>query len=485
MEEKKVFKFLRTFGKRQLNRFEDYVNSPYFNKSEELCFIYEVVKKYVLSSDKKNFQQYLSRQFPVGKKPISSTNLDKYLSRIFQLALDFVAMERYKNDAFLKSSLLMEYLIKVDELGMFQKTYSKAKNVLSKEKISFKNYRRYFLLEELNFVNAQHQNNRVTKNNLQLLTDLLDKYYLAHKFNLEVFKLSYKTETNAEYKFHILSKLIDLLPKTEFNKDVLVSIWFKVCNILYGDIGVEKKEYLSELQKALNEHGEVIDDEMVFNLSIIIQNFARTIYKNNGEYYSFLFNLYKNQIKTASIYLDEKILDAVFKNIVEVCININELDWVERFIKDHSNKIEPENIAFDITNYSLARVYFYKGNYNKTQNIIANLHFKDVYYKMSLKKLELMLYFELGEYIYLDSLIKAFRVALTPERNENLINSSRLIYKKFITYLTKLSKLYRSHSKINESKIIELENNINKTNLIDKRWLLEKLNSLKSEKILT
>jgi len=478
MEDRKVFKFLGTFSRRQLNRFEDYVNSPYFNKSEEICSIYLIAKKFVLSNSNKNYYDYFKSHFSKDKKNITQKNLDKFLSRINLFALDFVGMEKLKEKEFLKNSLVMEYFFEGDELRLFDKIYKKAKNKLNYQKKSFENYRNQFIIEELRATYAGRYNNRNDKHNLQQLTDLLDKYYLSRKFNLEVHKISFKNETNANYQFYFLSELIQLFPKTKFIDDVLVSIWFQICTILFGDGFSDKKEYLKNLQTIIDENIEILNKKMVFNLIIIIQNYARFVYIEDKEYFSFLFNLYKSQIENKSIYLNDKIPAELFNNIVTVCINKNELIWAEQFISTNADKINPGNISFEITNYNLARVNFHKGEYLKTRDVIVNLNFKDVYHKIALKKLELMLYFELKEFYLLESSVNAFRVSLTPERNGVLVASIRNRYKEFINVFTKILRLYQPESGSSRAKALDLRNSLINSNINEKLWLISKLEQL-------
>jgi len=333
VEERKVFKFLSTFSKRQLNRFEDYVNSPYFNKSEELCFVYVITKKYVLSSNNKNYFDYFQKELTKDKKETTQKNLDKYLSRIYLLALNFVVQEKLKEKEFLKKSLLMEHLIDWDELGMFDKVYQKSKIALGKEKLSYTNLMNRYLLERQKAdylsVNAT---NREGKQNLQETSDSLDQFYLAQKYNLEILKLSMETVLKLEYNYYLIEN-INVLIKEDYPKNELLKLQYQIFNIISNDENLTQNR-LSSICDNLLEIASLLEEHIAYNIGQFLRNCIRRVFNlKNEAFYKYCFQLNNKLLEKGLLFYQNNIFASTFKNAIDEALNINELDWCEQFLK--------------------------------------------------------------------------------------------------------------------------------------------------------
>ncbi len=472
MENRKVFKFLKTLSKRQLNHCEDYVNSPYFNKSEELCFIYTICKKYVLSNSNKNYYNYFESHFSKEKKTISQKNLDKYLSRIYLLALDFVGQEKLKEKEFLKSSLLMEHLIDGDELNLFDKIYGKAKAELSKEKLSFDNLTNKYLLQRLNADYESIKNeDKINKSNLQQTADTLDDFYLCQKYYLELAKKNIENITNQKFDYHLIDPIDENIKTGQINKNVLLNLLVNIYRFK-SSINPTLVEFES-IKNIVIKNKNQINDDLCYNLVILLKNMLYRVFKGkNKTYTKYIFTLYRQFLENGLFFHKGKMYLSVFKGVVDLGILNDELEWTKNFVKEHSMKLTPKNISIDMKNYALARLEFYEGNYELAQNYISEANFVGVNFKLALLRLEIMIYFELKEYVYLESLIKKFRVAIIPKRSKQLSEIHRELNKTFINWISKLIKIKTNANKVNLNGI---ENEFEPIAVPNKLWLSKKI----------
>jgi len=476
LEDKKVFKFLHTFNKRQLNRFEDYLNSPYFNKSEELCFIYGVAKKYVSSSSPKDFAEYLKKHQPTNKKLISTTNLDKYLSRIFQFALDFVCMEKLKDKAFLKSSLLMEHLIDGDELGMFDKVYKKTKADLEKEKLSNQNLYNKFALEKqkANYLSINNSE-RKGGQNLQEFSDSLDQFYLTQKYDVETLKIARQNIIQLNYNYHFIENLNFILKDSKNPQNELLQIQNRIYNLITGNEQISLSSLNNFCQSLLNI-ADKLEDHIAYNMGQFIRNNMNKAFQLKDEaYYKYCFNVNNKLLAKGLLHYKGHVFAPTFKNVIDVALYINELDWCKNFVYKYQQYIIPKRLRLDIANYANAKMKFYAGNLEDSRKFIQTTQFRDIYYKFSVRKLELMIYYELGEYLYLNSLINSFKVALTPLRSSYVQKNEENANKKFLYFISKLIKSKEVNSNFKDQYLINLTNEINNNSVTDKFWFLKKI----------
>jgi len=476
MDDRKIFKFLKTLSKRQLNSFEDYVSSPYFNKSEELCFVYVISKKFVLSDTNKNYFDYFKKEFIKAKKVITQKNLDKFLSRIYLLALDFVSQEKLKEKEFLKSSLLMEHLIDRDELSMFEKIYKKAKTTINKQKLSYINLMQKYLLEsrKADYL-SKNATSRKEKQNLQEVSDALDQFYVTEKYNLEILKLSMREINNYEYKSYFIEEINRSINQEFTSSNFLLNLSQLSYNFIKANTE-EKKKIFDTILKKLLERTDELEEYVVYNMGQFLRNQVWRVFQIKDEvYYKYCFKLNKKLLLKGILHYKGNLFASTYKNLVDVAISINELDWCEKFVLKYSKKIAPKKIGMDISNYANARIKFYSGNLEEARSFIQTLQFNDIYYKFAVRRLEIMIYYELKEYLYLESLINSFRVALTPNRINYLKKEIQDINKKFLNYM---SKLLKSKQMPRIDKNIFLENlliEINNDTLLHQSWFMKKI----------
>ena len=94
-------------------------------------------------------------------------------------------------------------------------------------------------------------------------------------------------------------------------------------------------------------------------------------------------------------------------------------------------------------------------------------------YALSAKQLLVRTYFELGEYLVLDSLIDSFKIYL--RRNKQISKTQKQEYLNFLSFVKNLTVL----NPRDRQKIQKLNSRIEKaSSVMPKKWLLEKIEAL-------
>jgi len=106
---------------------------------------------------------------------------------------------------------------------------------------------------------------------------------------------------------------------------------------------------------------------------------------------------------------------------------------------------------------------------------VQTLKFKDIYYKFALRRLEIMVYYELEEFLYLESLINSFRVALTPGRLTQLKKEKKEVNNKFLYYINKLLKIYQRPKGEKIENLNQLLHEVNNDAIVDQLWYSKKI----------
>jgi hypothetical protein len=167
---------------------------------------------------------------------------------------------------------------------------------------------------------------------------------------------------------------------------------------------------------------------------------------------------------------------AQFSNVITVALSLHEYDFVERFILEHGDYL-PEESMEDYICYSLARLAFFRGQHEKTLNLLLKLKLNDTDIKLGARCLQLKAYFELGEYHVLTNQLATFKIYV--HRLTGLNETHREMHVNFVNTFGRLLKTAQGGS---IKSVKKLEKYVTSQDaLIDKAWFIEKCNSLEKQ----
>jgi hypothetical protein len=145
---------------------------------------------------------------------------------------------------------------------------------------------------------------------------------------------------------------------------------------------------------------------------------------------------------------------------------------VETFIETYTAYL-PSNIRENARTFNLASLHFHQKKFRQVISLIRDVEYSDLVYALSAKQLLVRTYFELGEYIVLDSLIDSFKIFL--RRNKQISKTQKMEYLNFLSFVKSLTVL----NPWDHQKIKNLSSRIEKaSSLMPKKWLLEKIEAL-------
>jgi tetratricopeptide (TPR) repeat protein len=167
----------------------------------------------------------------------------------------------------------------------------------------------------------------------------------------------------------------------------------------------------------------------------------------------------------------------LFRNILFHGLRLKEYGWVNDFIDTYSPRVHP-NDKENILNYGLAYLNFNIGNYEKAQDYLNKIEQSFFVFKVDVKNLMLMIYYELGYTEEGLSLIKSYREFI--RRNKLLSRERQKRYHNFAKCLEKLIRYRAGTIKTNPGLI---KRKLMKNNLVAfKDWLFEKIDVLQTSR---
>ena len=461
----KAIEILKTFSKDEIKRFDDFLCSPFYNKSKKLVNFYRALIKFhpgfdSAFLDEKSLSKKISPDLEFNKLTINRLFFDlHHCAEEFLMILNFKESYHESQD-FLRDEFFKRRLYKSVEDNIKQ-----AKSRLdSYPEICADYYINMFHLHtDINNhkkITIPHSNEVNIKSRLNNLSERAK--HTSYFFATEMIRM-YEN-------FMTFDKSYDIAKESEFINSVFEKIDFEeLLKLLITHSGGKRHEsYLISYLKMLMAFSNIENEKFYFEYkSTLIQNikflsinekrfhFGRLIRycmikRERGDQYNKfnfeLFNVYefilKNENYKSSI--KQYFPPEFFRSILFHSLRLKKYKWTIEFIKKHIKLLDPARKK-NMYHYSMALYYFHRKMYKDSMSNLNKIIFQEFLYKLDYKSMMLIIYFEMEQYESALSLIDSYNHFIA--KDSTLSISVRKRQKRFINLINNLIQFKTSAKK--------------------------------------
>ncbi|CAN5124504.1 hypothetical protein BH09BAC1_BH09BAC1_10930 [soil metagenome] len=439
MEQSKLVDLLKTFGTKELREFNEFVQSPFFNKNIELISFYEHLRSLapVFQPVRLEREAVFNALYP--DKPYDDKQLNYLNNFLLKLAEQYIAYRRFSQNDLLERYQLLESYNQRNLDKHYQFVYGQTIKQL--EELPNRNHEFYHLQYALADISNRHflkQQIRRYDDRLQLAADNLDQYYLAAKLKYSCEMLDRKMSIAAEYEVRFADVVRQLVEANVGLQTPPIAIYHTILNML---LDMDNTTYFNKLVELTEQHkGHFPLDELKDLYSYAINYCIRRVNKGAPEFLKELFELYLKSLDAGTLMDGGYLSPWAYKNLIGVGLRLKKFDWTEDFIREYNAKLAPEFQA-NALHYNLAELYYYKQDHSKALTHLNKVEFSDIYYNLDTKKMMLKIYFELDEIDALLSLLASFKMFL--KRTKLISSGNKVAYLNFVQALTLLARKER------------------------------------------
>lgn len=472
MRETKVYLVLEKLSNRERGRCLKFVQSPYFNKNQELIDLFQLIHKDLNSSRTKAFTKEKVWKKIQANTPYDDVRFRKYLSDLLKLVEQFLAQEQFEKDKYQKSIYELEAVIdkKIDRL------YSGMRRFVRKipQNTTYRNSKYYYYLLEasklLHDLETEVEQKKKISTDFTQLSRALDIYYFAEKLRINYDATIWKRidgSLNANIKF--IDQINEFMHQEAEMLDPPVRMYQTINQLSKHP---EEDQIYFEYKKQLDENIHFFPPyEAIAIYSAGINHCIRKINTGDSNYLDELYSLYIGYANSTVEYSNE-LSQWDFNNIITVALRSGKFDQVDQFIQEYGSFID-ERYRDNAVSYNLANLRFYQKDYSKVIEILRNVEYDDAFYNMNSKTMLIRTYYESDQYEPLIYLLESFRVYIN--RNKNIPDSRKVLFKNLIRFTKRLVNL-TPNSKVELNKLkAEITS---KKNTLIRSWLLEKIEEL-------
>jgi hypothetical protein len=455
------------------NRFRKYLLSPYLNDQPDLVPLFDALDQSLREQSAlvQHKQQLWKRLYP--RESFNDAQLRRMSSDLGQLCLDFLAAEARKENPLAKALDLQRLLDKPElrkHLAGVERQIQKLLSELSEH--SSEHYHACFNIQHQIFTRAAKTITTTGYADKLLSADrYLEYFYLTQKLKYFVNWLLYTRSRASEKELLLSAQVLESIQQPEFQQLPLLAIYEKIVQCLSEQ---ENDEHYKTLLETIENKGHALSPGDLRECYQIAQNYcAIKINQGKREYYREMFDIFKKIIQKDILLESGNLSEGLFKNIVTVGLGVGEYAWVQSFIETYTPFL-PSDIRENARTFNLASLHFHQKKFRQVIALIQDVEYSDLVYALSAKQLLVRTYFELGEFIVLDSLIDSFKIYL--RRNKQISKTQKMEYLNFLSYVKSMTVLTpRDHQKINK-----LSSRIEKaSSVMPKKWLLEKIDAFR------
>ncbi len=466
MKNSKLIALLATFTGNEWRAFDDFVRSPYFNKSKDLIRLARYCKKLAKNDfpeEKLERQEVFAAVF--SGRDYDDKQLNYAMSALLKLAEHFIGLERYQQEVVLPSYHQLFSCVERDVDKnyhyIFRQTHDQVEAQAHRNADYF--WQRY-LLAEVADAHFAKKNVRQYDPNLQAAADFLDAFYLAKKLRYLCMMLDQRKFIQSDYRLHLLSDIKSVLAAGDFSHQPAIEVYHALLLMLSSETA---EAYFQEFTRLLRAHLSVFPREEQRGLYQFAINFCiHQIRLGEKKYAENLMQLYREGVANEVLLEGGQISPWTFKNMVKLGLGLQQYAWVEDFVRNYSEMLEADKRT-DAYHFNLADLFYHKKNYDEALFHLNRVDFSDIHYQLGAKVMLLKIYYETDATEAFLSLVSSFKIFLL--RNKRVPKRVKAPYENFVNLVNELFKTDEAH-------FDQLRAKIQTTKMLtDRTWLLKRV----------
>ena len=408
--------------------------------------------------------------------------LEKTMSALLKEIEKLIAYRFYtegglfsQDDVFAKQYPLLKFYSNRQLNNRFERTVDKLKtdgnNQVCKDQDS---YLKAFHIEVADNEHQSLYNIQKGDVNLRPALDSLDLFYVVARLTHTTSMIAQKRKMGFDIQIHldILHDLEHIIKKRNWEKMPIIETYWQAIKLLLDE------DVFSVFQEILNRNEAFFTLTQRQTFRTIERNKCVDLYNAGHKEYIFtLAKLLEQHLEAGYLYYQSGLKPSTLLNLTAVAIKVKNYDWIKNVLGTHRQRIISADDAEQVFCLNYACYHFAIGEFKTAFDLISNDYkFKDNYYDLTKRRLEIRIFFELKESDLCNARNEAFKnylftrtkkkkednfPATTFDPNNNFIN--------FVTTLLNLTKHEKAKIKAFHEKIIETPA------VADHDWFLEKI----------
>lgn len=418
MNQTKLIRLLKAFRGKELAQLGQFLKSPLFNdgsRPQKVQALLEHLARFYPEFEGAELKKEAVFKGIFPEEKFSESKLDKVTSELFKATKKFIALclcadEQVHEQAhglalaqfYRQRGMRPEFHLAIEQLEKLQK-----ETACQEQDYFF----RQFALETERVRQLVRHNDRKTDINLPGAIQYLDIYYVISKMEYCSYLLTRGAHVNlhSPQSFTLLNEVLEMAKNHYLYVPVVAAYYHALLMLTRGE--EEAIAAYQALKIVLEENVSQFSPGTLRLLQSYLRNHVAERY-NRGESACLpeLVESFKRHAQMGTLFQDDQnILASTLQSAVAAALKAGEHEWALDFLQKNRYRVvgadEPE--AFYRLN--LANCYFHQGNFQASEESLSGVNFRDIFYKLAARRLEVKLFFELNSPVF-EARLEAFKI---------------------------------------------------------------------------
>ncbi|HMS35103.1 MAG TPA: hypothetical protein PKC91_13560 [Ignavibacteria bacterium] len=490
-----VLEILKTFSNKELDSFEDFLLSPYFNKIKNVIKLYSEIKKYAPGFDSPDLAKEIIWKKIFPGKVYKYGTMKNLIHELSKLGEKFITQETYNKNSMQEFSNLYVGLFsrklfriigtkdtyinkkfKDSEIHKYRRDASEYYYHMTNVYL-YKMYKNHFLDMKDDLSDDRYTTGEIyacsTIVNLILVHSIVKTFEVNDKKahpELNVIELILAAIPDATYH-----KIFEHIKKKSEIKYIILHSHYLSYKALINKGSID--DYLNYKNFLLN-NSHPLPNSSLRNLTALLDNVLYFVSSSDFDKQKDLLEIYEFKVsRNIFLHNNDEISGGVFIYWAKIFFSEMETAKFEEFIRKYGKNIvekDRESTLF----LANAQMLFMKDEFEKSLSELSKINFDVFELKIVMKKLQLMIYYELDEYeAYLTSYDSYKHFLKNVKFIENNLREIQKIRAK--DFFDGINLMFKLKSAFNDYTAKKLYKDIKGKNYDHKKWFLRKLEELK------
>lgn len=468
MKNSNLWKIFRKFSKNDVQNLGKILNYPLFNKKTEVIELYKYLSKAKISPKvPMNKEAVFSAIFP-GKK-FDAPKLRYTMSFLLKNIKQYLIQKQIDKNTTFSQLLLCQSILDLEAGDVFLKEWKNAYQSID-EKITRGGLSHLYKsqLHEMHF-DYTRKHARQGDMHLQEISDELTLFYLIQTLRQRCLMLSHQNVAVQEYEQVFFEEVLSFLRQSNMKKNHLIEIYY---HSYYAAIEPEEISHFEKLKNLVEKHWKKISPREIRDIYVLIINYCiKKINVGEKKFIDEAFNFYKVGLER-NLLLEKGILSRfTYKNISTIGLIAQQDVWVLQFLETYKKHLHPNerNITYQ---YNLAIYYFRLSRYEEALQLLRNVEFKnDVFYNLDIRRMLIRIYYELGHFSSLGSLLESFTIYINRHKNLGYHKDN------YLNLIKVVKKIIRSNINNEKTRLNIIQKIENTKALAERKWIMKVLST--------
>ena len=475
MRDSKIVYAIDKLSRVERNRFQRYLDSPYFNTDPNLAKLYTVIGEQLPAIlddqlDKQDLWKLVRED-----TPYNDTRFRKYTSDLLKHLEGFLYQEYTRQDKGHEYTFILDALNERRMEKLYNSAVRSGRDFITRRtQRDSQHFQRLYAMEKRFYDLSEEKVHRGVAAPTTDIVDALDIFYVIEKLRLYCSMQVRSFYVKSEYEFRLIQEIINLVEQNDLLDIPAVEIYYRWSLTYSRPDDQENYERLKHL--VTSNHDLFSADELHDIYQGVLNYHARGVNRglsgSNDEFIAICDIIYQRKVFSAQGELNPWI----FRNSIVAALRVNRFDWVEHTLT-HYAQFLPADLRENAVNFNYAQLYFYKKEYGTVLDYLQKVAYDDPAYLLNSRGLLVAVHYELGQLEPLYSSINAFRTFL--KRQPEMTERVKAAYRGLLKVTQRLARTqYGDDTRI---KGIEKYLEENPTT-VSMQWLQTKLQELRTNK---